>query len=134
MAEYELVEDHSGFLGKGTFGVVDKVTRKSDGQESHLLTKTPRTATDQDGTQVFACKTIRFTSDKKHRAPAEREYSILSSLNHPNIVKYIDIRWAPTSAKIYMEFCEGGSLADFISYRAKTAGWVIHLNSDTDGN
>ena len=76
---------------------------------------------------MFACKTIRFASDKKHRAPAQREYSALSVLDHANIVKYIDIMWTHTSARIYMILCEGGSLEDFISQR--TDRLVLYLSS-----
>lgn len=71
-------------------------------------------------TQVFACKTIRFDPRENHKDAAERECLILSRLDHPNIVKYLDIIWAPTTAKIYMDYCAGGSLADFIRGRSST--------------
>ena len=131
MPEYEPVGDDLAFLGQGVFGVVEKVARKPDGQASHLHTMPPRNKSNWDKTQVFACKTIRFASDEKHRKPARREYSILSVLNHPNIVEYIDIQWTRTSAKIYMAFCEGGSLAEFISRKAR---WVMYLSSDIDSS
>ena len=138
MAEYGLVEDGTSFLGSGTFGVAEKVVRKSDRQASHphaenLHSKTSRNTTDYDEVQVFACKTIRFASGEKHKEPARREYSVLSVLDHPNIVKYIDIRWTPTSARIYMEFCEGGSLDDFISQKTDRLVMVLSSNRPVDG-
>lgn len=39
---------------------------------------------------------------------------IISTLKHPNIVQYLSIRWHSGSAKLYMEYCEGGSLEDYI--------------------
>ncbi|PVH97476.1 kinase-like protein [Periconia macrospinosa] len=103
MASYTVFTDEDGFLGQGTFGVVEKVADSTTGE-------------------VFACKTIRFQNGEKHREPAEREYSILSRLDHPNVVKYVDIIWAPTAAKIYMTFCAGGSLADFIADKRLSEG------------
>jgi serine/threonine protein kinase len=116
MAQYTLVKGPEGFLGRGQFGVVEKVVEDSSGEVSKpaLLQCVLRCAYDSP-TQVFACKTIRFRDGEKHREPAEREYSILSRLDHPNVVKYVDIIWDSTSAKIYMNICGGGSLADFIN-------------------
>jgi serine/threonine protein kinase len=63
---------------------------------------------------LFACKVIRFRQGEISREDAEREYSILSRLNHPNIVKYVDYRWRPDKAKLYMEYCPEGNLLDII--------------------
>ena len=121
MAQYTVIVGREGFLGRGQFGIVDKVVETLSGEVSkpHRMGCIMR-HTYNCSTQVFACKTIRFQDSEKHRAPAEREYSILSRLNHPNIVRYADILWEPTSAKIYMNFCAGGSLADFINSRRFT--------------
>ena len=116
MAQYTVVQGREGFLGRGQFGVVEKVVKVSSGQVSKpALLQRVLHCTYNSPTQAFACKTIRFQDSEKHREPAEREYSILSRLDHPNVVKYVDIIWDSTSAKIYMGFCGGGSLADFIN-------------------
>jgi serine/threonine protein kinase len=118
MTQYTLVRGREGFLGRGQFGVVEKVVEQSSGEVSKpALLQCILRCTYNSSTQVFACKTIRFQDSEVHREPAEREYSILSRLDHPNVVKYIDITWDATSAKIYMSFCGGGSLADFINSR-----------------
>jgi serine/threonine protein kinase len=116
MAQYTLVKGREGYLGRGQFGVVEKVMKDSTGEVSKLaLWWYVLHCADTSPIQVFACKTIRFLDSERHREPAEREYSILSSLDHPNVVRYVDIIWDSTSAKIYMDFCGGGSLADFIN-------------------
>jgi serine/threonine protein kinase len=116
MARYTIVKGREGFLGRGQFGIVEKVMDSSSGEVSKfaLGQRILRRAYDPP-TQVFACKTIRFPDSERHREPAEREYSILSRLDHLNVVKYVDIIWDWTSAKIYMNLCEGGSLADLIN-------------------
>lgn len=72
---------------------------------------------------MVACKTIRYfdapNSQGLHqitREAVDREYEILSSLKHPNIVQHIDFQSneAELEAKLYMEFCAGGSLQDYI--------------------
>jgi serine/threonine protein kinase len=44
-----------------------------------------------------------------------RECAILEQLDHPNVVKQIEVEWRLHKAKIYMEYCEGGSLQDLIN-------------------
>jgi serine/threonine protein kinase len=68
--------------------------------------------------KILACKSIRFGSGKTKEF-AEREYNILSRLNHPNIVEYVGITWKRHKAKLYMEYCPGGSLWDLINERIK---------------
>lgn len=49
----------------------------------------------------------------------ERECEILKQLNHPNIVQQVEVAWRSHKVKIYMEYCEGGSLQDLINDRKK---------------
>lgn len=65
-------------------------------------------------TQEFACKTIWFSNDGLTKTLIEREFSILSRLNHPNILRYVDCQWEPNKAKLYTEYCSQGSLEDVI--------------------
>jgi serine/threonine protein kinase len=69
--------------------------------------------------KILACKSIRFREENKSRASVEREYAILSLLDHPNIVKQVDVAWFPYKAKIYMEYCERGSLQDLIEEKTR---------------
>ncbi len=64
--------------------------------------------------QVVACKTIRFFQDDQGRKAVEAEVAILSRLQHPNIVRYLDVEWSQLQAKLYMEYCDGGSLDHFV--------------------
>ncbi|KAF1828000.1 kinase-like protein, partial [Decorospora gaudefroyi] len=47
------------------------------------------------------------------------EYEILSKLQHPNIVRYVDFEYKERrnrlSASIYMEYCKGGDLSQYTS-------------------
>lgn len=114
---YSLVNDErEGHLGRGTFGEVKKVARNSDGKVSSLLPGASSRSSHRVQ-QIFACKIIHFDNSQNHRGQAESECLILSRLDHPNIVKYLEIIWSSTTAKIYMNYCAGGSLADFINHR-----------------
>ncbi len=50
----------------------------------------------------------------KMKAEAINEVTILSKLEHPNIVKYYDSFIEKNFLNIIMEFCEGGDLANFL--------------------
>lgn len=46
----------------------------------------------------------------------QREYEVLSSLRHENIVQYVDFCYEPTGprlARLYTEYCRGGDLRRF---------------------
>ena len=59
-----------GELGKGAFGVVDKVQSIKDGKQ-------------------YAMKTVTFGNGTK-RAEFEKEIDILRGLHHPNIVRMVE--------------------------------------------
>ncbi|ODV79733.1 kinase-like protein [Suhomyces tanzawaensis NRRL Y-17324] len=93
--EYDALE----VIGKGSFGTVRKVRQRSDGQ---LLVR----------------KEIEYTSMNVHeRNQLILELRILRELNHPNIVKYYrhDHIVESKCIHIYMEFCDGGDLAQVIT-------------------
>ncbi|KAI9758162.1 MAG: hypothetical protein M4579_003136 [Chaenotheca gracillima] len=108
--DYVLVPRDS-LLGTGKFGVVKKVIRKSDQKASEgiLLRST-----------VFACKSIRLHGAEHSKDLAEREYTLLAPVTHPNIIKYVDIRWQEHKVKLYMEYCGNGSLQDMINVKKRT--------------
>jgi len=83
-------------LGKGSFGVVHKVRRKSN--------KT-----------IYVLKQINVSRMKsKMRGIALNEVKILKSLENPYIVKYYDSFIERDQLNIVMEYCEGGDLAQYI--------------------
>ncbi|KAK6200898.1 G2-specific serine/threonine protein kinase [Scheffersomyces amazonensis] len=93
--EYEPLE----IIGKGSFGTVRKVRQKSDGQ-------------------ILVRKEIEYTSMNVHeRNQLISELRILRELNHPNIVKYYrhDHIIDHKTIHIYMEYCDGGDLAQIIT-------------------
>jgi len=91
MDSYEVL----GPLGKGSFGTVSKVLRKSDHK-------------------VLVWKEINYTHmNEKEKQQLVTEVNILRSLAHPHIVRYYDrvLDKAQRTLYIVMEFCAGGDLA-----------------------
>jgi|UPI00003BD542 NIMA (never in mitosis gene a)-related kinase len=93
--EYDALE----VIGKGSYGTVRKVQEKSSGE-------------------IFVRKEIEYNSmNNQERNQLISELRILRELNHPNIVKYFrhDHIMQKKSIHIYMEYCDGGDLAQVIS-------------------
>ena len=94
MENYERVSD----IGKGSFGVVSKIKRKSDGR-------------------VLVWKELNYGKmNEKEKQQLVSEVNILRELHHPNIVRYYDRIIDKEQTKIYivMEFCERGDMAQLI--------------------
>ncbi|KIW09228.1 uncharacterized protein PV09_00155 [Verruconis gallopava] len=92
--KYEVLEK----IGHGSFGVIHKVRRKSDGQ-------------------ILCRKEISYQRmSPKEREQLQAELSILSKLRHPNIVEYIerDHRKDTQDLHLYMEYCGNGDLGQVI--------------------
>ncbi|KAL8826109.1 MAG: hypothetical protein Q9191_004004 [Dirinaria sp. TL-2023a] len=92
--KYDVLEQ----IGRGSFGVIRKVRRKSDGA-------------------ILCRKEINYNSmQKKERDQLHAEFSILHSLNHPNIVGYYhrDHMKDSKDLHLYMEYCSGGDLGNTI--------------------
>ncbi|ETM99330.1 CAMK/CDPK protein kinase [Phytophthora nicotianae INRA-310] len=88
-----------GELGRGAFGVVEKV--------EHLKTH-----------RHYAMKTVRFESGSK-RHEFEKEMGILRVLHHPNIVRMLETFEDDHHFYIIMEFSSGGTLLDRVKTRNK---------------
>ncbi|KAI9809280.1 MAG: hypothetical protein M1825_002571 [Sarcosagium campestre] len=85
-------------IGHGSFGIIRKVKRKSDG---HVLCR----------------KEISYVRmSNKEREQLHAEFSILNSLNHPNIVAYYHREHfkATQDLHLYMEYCGNGDLGRVI--------------------
>lgn len=86
MENFEKITD----LGKGSFGIVSKIRRKSDGK-------------------IFVWKALNYgqMSDKEKQLLVN-EVNILRELDHPNIVKYFDRILVKEKTTIYiiMEYCD----------------------------
>ncbi|KAH0538081.1 hypothetical protein FGG08_005293 [Glutinoglossum americanum] len=92
--DYEILEK----IGHGSFGVIRKVQRKSDGQ-------------------VLCRKEINYIRmSQKEREQLHAEFQILSSLRHPNIVAYYQREHLKASQDLhlYMEYCGNGDLGRVI--------------------
>ena len=90
-------------LGKGAFGEVYLTSRAGD-------------------TKKYATKKMdRGTIDKSEaRKYLANEIKILKSLNHPNIVKFQDLKKTKNHYFLMMECCNGGELADALDkYKQK---------------
>lgn len=92
-------------LGKGSFGTV-------------YLTRTRATDEDcRDGVSRFVVlKEIRI-SDEDQRSAARREGRLLSQLNHPHIIRYLDSFEAEDNLCLVLEYCCGGDLQALIRKR-----------------
>ena len=89
--EYKLFK----LIGKGSFGEVFLAVKG----------KNP---------MVFAVKRINLKSQKNQNMIKYLNYelSILKELNHPNIIKLIEILQSHNNYYVVMEYCNGGSLSD----------------------
>jgi NIMA (never in mitosis gene a)-related kinase 2 len=101
--------------GRGAFGTIRKVRRKSDGH----VRRSPRLqeADDTHASQVLCRKEINYLKmSAKEREQLYAEFSILSTLKHPNIVGYFHREHLKNSQDlyIYMEYCGGGDLGTVI--------------------
>lgn len=84
-------------LGRGGFGVVFRARRLSDGVPVAIKVLLPRVAVKPVEMEKFL-----------------REMTITAQLRHPNIVKLFDQGHCEGIPYFIMEYCEGGSLWDFI--------------------
>lgn len=88
------------FVGGGTFGRVFS-------------------AVDLDNGEILAVKEINIQDSKamKKIFPLiKEEMSVLEILNHPNIVSYYGVEVHRDKVNIFMEYCEGGSLAALLEH------------------
>jgi len=88
------------FVGAGTFGSV------------YL-------AVNLDSGDLMAVKEIRFpdpTSLSTLVKQIKEEMSVMEILSHPNIVQYYGIEVHRDKVYIFMEFCQGGSLANLLEH------------------
>ena len=91
-------------LGKGAFGEVYLTRMKGDNNNYYATKKYERDKIDRDGTFKYL----------------NNEIEILKTLNHPNIVKFIDIKKTKKHYYIVMEYCNGGELSKALqSYQLK---------------
>lgn len=68
---------------------------------------------------VLAVKEIRFQdvqSIKQVVPQIKEEMTVLEMLNHPNIVQYYGVEVHRDKVNLFMEFCEGGSLASLLEH------------------
>eukprot|EP01116_Phalansterium_solitarium_P000805 TRINITY_DN10662_c0_g1_i1.p1 TRINITY_DN10662_c0_g1~~TRINITY_DN10662_c0_g1_i1.p1 ORF type:complete len:407 (+),score=88.38 TRINITY_DN10662_c0_g1_i1:112-1332(+) len=101
---YELIEN----IGKGTFGTVSKIRRKSD-------------------QKVLVWKQMDYGKmGEKEKQQLVQEVNLLQKLRHANIVRYYDriIDRENTTLFIVMEYCEGGDIATLIKKCRKERTYI----------
>jgi NIMA (never in mitosis gene a)-related kinase len=89
-------------LGKGAQGVVYRAKRKADGV-------------------LVAVKQVYLKNlSKKDQAGATHEVNVLSKLNHPFVIKYLQSFQDANTLNIVTELAEGGSLYDLLKRIGRT--------------
>jgi serine/threonine protein kinase len=68
---------------------------------------------DENNNESVAVKEIKISFNHQ-MAEQQHEAEILKKLDHPNIVRFLDIKITKQHVKIYMEYMDGGSLAQKI--------------------
>ena len=100
MDNYEVLD----LIGKGNFGSISKILRKSDNK-------------------ILVWKELDYgRMTEKEKQNIVSEVNILHELHHPNIVRYYDRIIDKKNTKIYiiMEYCEGGDIGLLIKRLKKT--------------
>ncbi|KAG9072087.1 Suppressor of Sensor Kinase (SLN1) [Linnemannia hyalina] len=86
------------YIGSGTFGTVYLGTNSDTGE-------------------LIAVKEIRFQNASMSLVNSiHDEMKVMKMLHHPNIVRYDNIEVHRHKVFIFMEFCQGGSLADLLEH------------------
>ena len=88
------------FIGGGTFGAV-------------------YSAVNLDNGDILAVKEIKIQDSKtmeKIFPSIKEEMSVLEMMNHPNILQYYGVEVHRDKVNIFMEYCEGGSLASLLEH------------------
>lgn len=88
------------FVGGGAFGTVFSAVNLDTGE-------------------ILAVKEIKIQDRKsmKQVFPAiKEEMSVLEMLNHPNVVQYYGVEVHRDKVNLFMEYCEGGSLAQLLEH------------------
>lgn len=110
MEKYELLQK----IGRGSFGLIRKIKRKSDGKVCVPFFDYSAVA---KILKILVRKEVNYnrmsTEEKKQLVS---EVNILRELRHPNIVRYYERFVDRESGCIYlvMEYCGGGDLAQVI--------------------
>ncbi|GMH50667.1 hypothetical protein TrLO_g9555 [Triparma laevis f. longispina] len=88
LEDYEIIKP----IGKGKFAIVYRAQRKSD-------------------SELVALKKIQISSmDPKARSKTLKEVRLLQSLNHPNVIKYLDSFLTDSELIIVFEWAAAGDL------------------------
>ena len=104
MEKYEVI----GQLGRGNFGKISKIMRKSD-------------------KKILIWKELDYSQmSEKEKEQIVTEVNILRELKHPNIVRYYDRIIDKKQSKIYiiMEYCVGGDINQLIKTCKKSNEYI----------
>ncbi|KAJ9105543.1 hypothetical protein QFC19_003525 [Naganishia cerealis] len=103
-------------LGIGGFAVVYKARREADGELiRNLLPK------------LFALKAIDMRNlNAREEECLQRELNIHASLDHPSIVKFVDVSHNVEQQMLYviLEYCPGGTLSDLIQHHSRNGSMI----------
>ena len=107
------LEDEAQILGTGMTGYVCVGTNRETGERVAVK-------------QIFKEEVIRKNGEEMLRLML-KEFDILGALDHPNIVRLLEVYDEPSRVNMVMELCEGGDLLD-----AWTEGGVLADHGEED--
>ncbi|GAA52444.1 serine/threonine-protein kinase ULK3, partial [Clonorchis sinensis] len=99
-------------LGRGSYGEVYLIRKQ--------VTDSHKDAYSQGSDQLIAVKCIpRQKLSKRGEDNLISEISILQKLSHPHIVRMLDFSWDTRNVFLFMEYCAGGDLSDFLHAKSR---------------
>ena len=104
MDKYDVIST----IGKGSFGLVKLIKRRSDGR-------------------TLVWKEMNYSRmSAREKQQLVSEVNILRELNHPNIVRYYDRIVDRKEATVYiiMEYCSGGDVGRMIKKKKKSKEYI----------
>ncbi len=106
---YEVVWKKGELLGSGSFGKVYSGMNLGSGER-------------------LAVKEVALRRGKKHRQQAQAlqlEVKILSSLDHPNIIKYLGTEYTKQTLRIFLELANDGTIKDALNEFGKLFFYIF---------
>eukprot|EP01061_Rhynchopus_euleeides_P046229 TRINITY_DN8696_c0_g2_i1.p1 TRINITY_DN8696_c0_g2~~TRINITY_DN8696_c0_g2_i1.p1 ORF type:complete len:396 (+),score=131.24 TRINITY_DN8696_c0_g2_i1:570-1757(+) len=95
-----------GFLGKGSYGVVERYIKRDPNSLPHVPS---------GPVAVKSIEKKRICRSERAMRHVTTEVALLRQLENPNVIRLYDVVHTDTTVYIILELCEGGALFEFIT-------------------